>query len=71
MAYATSNTHIAHTSLTERFATVISNLFTKFALGMAEARYMTELSQLSDRELADIGINRVDIPAIARDAARG
>ena len=28
-----------------------------------------ELSQLSDRELSDIGIRRDDIPSIARSAA--
>ena len=27
-----------------------------------------ELSQLTDRELNDIGISRVDIPSIAREA---
>jgi len=31
---------------------------------------MQELSQLSDRELADIGITRSDIPRIAWDEAR-
>ena len=30
---------------------------------------MRELSQLTDRELSDIGISRVDIPSIARTAA--
>jgi uncharacterized protein YjiS (DUF1127 family) len=70
MAYATSNVQIARPSLTERFATVISNISAKFALAASEARYMSELSNLNDRELADIGINRADIPAIARDAAR-
>jgi uncharacterized protein YjiS (DUF1127 family) len=30
----------------------------------------SELSALSDRELADIGIVRCDIPAVARDAAK-
>jgi uncharacterized protein YjiS (DUF1127 family) len=31
---------------------------------------MQELSRLSDRELADIGITRGDIPRIAREQAR-
>jgi len=31
---------------------------------------MQELSQLSDRELADIGITRADIPRVAWDQAR-
>ncbi|MEM5474983.1 DUF1127 domain-containing protein [Pacificibacter sp. AS14] len=71
MAYATSNAHIAHSPLTERFATVISNAFKGFVLSVAEGRYKSELSHLSNRELADIGIKRADIPTIAREAARG
>jgi uncharacterized protein YjiS (DUF1127 family) len=31
---------------------------------------MQELSHLSDRELADIGITRADIPRIAREQGR-
>jgi uncharacterized protein YjiS (DUF1127 family) len=31
---------------------------------------MQELSHLSDRELADIGITRADIPRIARNQVR-
>jgi uncharacterized protein YjiS (DUF1127 family) len=31
---------------------------------------VTELSALSDRNLADIGVSRVDIPAIARETAK-
>jgi uncharacterized protein YjiS (DUF1127 family) len=33
-------------------------------------RSLRELSQLSDRELADIGINRGDIPSVAWSAER-
>ena len=33
------------------------------------ARTVNELSSLSDRELADIGVARSDIKAIAREAA--
>jgi uncharacterized protein YjiS (DUF1127 family) len=32
---------------------------------------LRELSQLGDRELADIGITRSDIPRIAWDTAKG
>lgn len=35
----------------------------------AYALAFNELSSLNDRELADIGINRTDIPAIARETA--
>ena len=34
-------------------------------------RNLAELSQLSDRELADIGIDRADIPRIASGAYNG
>ncbi|MFN3688087.1 DUF1127 domain-containing protein [Salinarimonas sp.] len=40
----------------------------------AYARYrdtVRELSRLSDRELADVGLSRADIEAAARLAARG
>jgi uncharacterized protein YjiS (DUF1127 family) len=33
-------------------------------------RTVTELESLSNRDLADLGIARSDIPRIARDAAR-
>ena len=33
-------------------------------------RTYNELMQLDNRELADLGISRIDIPAIARNCAR-
>jgi uncharacterized protein YjiS (DUF1127 family) len=71
MAYASTQSHIGQSSLTERFAKVISNIITNVSQRIVEARYMQELNSLSDRDLADIGINRADIPAIAKDAAQG
>jgi uncharacterized protein YjiS (DUF1127 family) len=48
--------------------------FAKLAIWSAENRayYNTvaELYALSDRDLADIGISRSDIPAVARQATR-
>jgi uncharacterized protein YjiS (DUF1127 family) len=32
---------------------------------------MTELNALTDRELADLGLHRLMIPAVAKDAAYG
>jgi uncharacterized protein YjiS (DUF1127 family) len=37
----------------------------------AYSRAFDELDSLSDRELADIGISRSDIPFIAREGVRG
>jgi uncharacterized protein YjiS (DUF1127 family) len=34
-------------------------------------RNLTELSQLSDRELADIGLERSDIPRVAAGSYKG
>ncbi|SEL31439.1 DUF1127 domain-containing protein [Pacificibacter marinus] len=70
MAYAASNTKFNQVSLAERFAKAFAKAIAKFSRNVAEARYMSELFHLSDRELADIGINRADIPRIAREAAQ-
>jgi uncharacterized protein YjiS (DUF1127 family) len=70
MAYASSNTSFAQTSFVGRFAPVMSSMYTRFVRNAAEAGYRRELSRLNDRELADIGINRADIPAIAREAVQ-
>lgn len=46
----------------------------RFATWSAERRAYNEaffeLSQLSDRDLADIGVARADIPSVARAAAK-
>jgi uncharacterized protein YjiS (DUF1127 family) len=52
----------------------IRRFFRNLAVWSAENRAyhdtVDELYALSDRDLADIGISRSDIPAVARDAAR-
>jgi uncharacterized protein YjiS (DUF1127 family) len=52
----------------------VSRALRNLAVWSAENRAyhntFNELSILSDRDLADIGISRADIPAIARDAAQ-
>ena len=77
MAYATSNTQFGQSSWTERFAKVISGAFKVIpavlkavATATVQARFVQELNAMSDRDLADIGINRVDIPTIAKEATR-
>jgi uncharacterized protein YjiS (DUF1127 family) len=51
----------------------VRGLFRTLALWSAEKRAyndtVAELDALSDRDLADIGVARCDIPAIAREAA--
>jgi uncharacterized protein YjiS (DUF1127 family) len=69
MAYATSNTQFGQPSLTERFTKSFSKAYKSIGVSIIQARYMQELSALSDRELQDIGINRADIYAITKDAA--
>lgn len=53
----------------------ISGVFAQFKLQIARRavynQTVRELVQLSDRELADLGIARTDIPAVAREAAFG
>ena len=56
-----------------------SNVIRRFSVKLSEwlkerhAYYtaVSELESMSDRDLADIGIVRCDIPAIARGAAKG
>jgi uncharacterized protein YjiS (DUF1127 family) len=47
------------------------NVATWAAERRAYSEAVRELSALSDRDLADIGIARADIQAVARDAAKG
>ncbi|MFC0409227.1 DUF1127 domain-containing protein [Roseomonas elaeocarpi] len=41
-----------------------SGLFARLSEGLARRRAMAELQELSDRELADIGLNRAEIPGL-------
>lgn len=53
----------------------MSGLFAQFGAALARHRVyrrtLDELRQLSDRELADLGISRASIGDIAREAAYG
>jgi len=49
---------------------MFSSIFRRFQDWKRYGAAMQELSQLSDRELADIGITRADIPRVAWDHAR-
>ena len=45
-------------------------LKTRYSTWQRYRRTVSELASLSDRDLADLGISRSDIPRLARDATR-
>jgi uncharacterized protein YjiS (DUF1127 family) len=48
----------------------LSNLLGGLSVGFKTARFNQVLNRMSDRQLADIGIDRYDIPRRARDMAK-
>ncbi len=50
---------------------MFETLKTRYAKWQRYSRTVTELEALSNRDLADLGINRYDINRIAREAVRG
>jgi uncharacterized protein YjiS (DUF1127 family) len=50
---------------------VISSLMSRFTAWRAYRATLRQLLELGDRELADIGIRRCEIPAIARRVLDG
>ena len=62
-------------SLNDYAAPATPGLFARIARAFADYRVYAEtrneLEALSDRELADLGISRLNITTIARDAAYG
>jgi len=70
MAYVTTS-RAASLSLADRFPGFIANLKATFARRAVYMQTVRELDALTDRELADLGISRLDVPALAREAAYG
>lgn len=70
MAYVNTS-RAASLSLADRFPGVIASLKAAFARRAVYAQTVRELNVLSDRELADLGIARASITAVAREAAYG
>ena len=64
----TASKHRAH-SFTEMVADGFTMVAASIAARAARTRAARELGQLSDRDLADIGIVRSDIPRVASLAA--
>ena len=53
-----------------RGMTMFEVLKSRYAVWKRYSRTVSELESLSSRELSDLGISRVDIPRLAREAAR-
>jgi uncharacterized protein YjiS (DUF1127 family) len=54
-----------------RGESLFGNLKAAFARHRLYSRTITELSQLNDRELADLGLSRGSIASVAHEAAYG
>ena len=68
-AYAGYEDHEAH-GLSNRVRRLFAKLSGWMKENYAYHQAVSELSSMSDRDLADIGVVRCDIPAIARGAAK-
>ncbi len=69
MAYANTNVFSASTS-TPSWG-IIARLAEGFANRRLYKQTVRELNKLSSRELADLGLSRAGIPAIARESVYG
>lgn len=70
MAQALSN-RISGSSLVEIISNGVASLHAAHARRAIYRRTLAELRALSDRDLADMGINRFDIEDLAYEAAYG
>ncbi len=70
MAYV-NTTRIARKGFADRLAYVKDVVLTAISQRSVYTRTVAELNSLTDRELADLGISRLGIAEIAREAAYG
>jgi uncharacterized protein YjiS (DUF1127 family) len=70
MAYVNTS-RAASLSLADRFPGVIASVKAALARRAVYMQTVRELDALTDRELADLGMSRLEIPALAREAAYG
>ena len=70
MAYINAN-RAAHVSLADRFTGIVKSVKEAFHRRRVYNTTRNELAQLSNRELADLGISRSMISRIALEAAYG
>ena len=70
MAYVNTS-RAASLSLADRFPGFIASVKAALARPAVYLQAVRELDALTDRELSDLGISRLEIPALAREAAYG
>jgi uncharacterized protein YjiS (DUF1127 family) len=70
MAYV-NTTNIARKGFADRLALVKDAVLSAINQRRVYARTVAELNALTDRELADLGMSRLGITDIAREAAYG
>jgi len=68
MAFVTTSSVVRSTRSGE---TMIGKLTAAYGRYRLYSRTLTELSQLNDRELADLGLTRTSIASVAHEAAYG
>ncbi len=71
MAYVNFTSRAANLSVADRFSGVLAQLKVAIARRAVYKQTVRELMILTDRELADLGLSRYDIPTVAREAAYG
>ena len=70
MAYVTTN-RIARKGFADRLGALKDLVLSAISQRRVYARTVAELNSLTDRELSDLGISRLGITEIAREAAYG
>ncbi len=70
MAYVTT-TPVARKGFADRLVVVKDAVLSAISQRRVYTRTVAELNSLTDRELADLGISRLGITEIAREAAYG
>lgn len=71
MAYVNFTSRAANVSLADRFSGILAQVKVMIARRAVYNQTVRELNILTDRELADLGLSRFDIPTVAREAAYG
>jgi len=71
MAYVSSTHRPSGWALRDLLLHPLSNLHRHVQRRRVYVQTLRELTALSDRELSDLGLHRLMIPAVARDAAYG